>query len=630
MLRGLSLDPGQRFASMEELIARLASPPIARRWAVRAAALLVVLGLGALASRELLAGRQALCSGAEQRLAGVWDVAIVRRVESAFTATGKPWAATSYASVKSSLDRYAREWTAMHTEACEATAVRGEQSPALLDLRMACLDRRLSKLEALTALLARADTQVVEKAVAAVEQLSPVAACADLAALTAAIKPPSSPALRAQVEALRHRLDQAKALQDAGKYAQGQPIAAAAVTEALRLPYRPIQAEALLRLGAIQLETDASTGESTLMDADWAAEASGDDELAVQTKSHLTFVVGFRQGRTEEGHRWARWASALLERVGDHGLLTAHHLNNLGAVYFTEGKYAEAVDHFRRSAELKEQLLGPESHDFAISLGNLGLAYTRLGKHQKALECFHRAIAIDEKALGAHHPTLANNLANLALLNVELGDYSQGVAYAQRVLEVLGAASDSGTDASVEALDVLGRAYARQGNYPEAIHHYERALAIRKKLNGPQSPSYASLLVASGHVYLEQRNLARADSSFREALGVFEQAHGPQHPEVARPLAGLGRLSLVRGKPALASSVLERALPLTRGTEPDALVAAEVRFLLAQALWQTQREPRRAIELAEQARRLYERAGLALKATEVDRWLARRLPQLRG
>ena len=48
-----------------------------------------------------------------------------------------------------------RSWLAMYRDACLASA-RGEQSPDLLDRRMACLDRRLAQMRARTALLRRA------------------------------------------------------------------------------------------------------------------------------------------------------------------------------------------------------------------------------------------------------------------------------------------------------------------------------------------------------------------------------------------------------------------------------------------------------------------------------------------
>jgi hypothetical protein len=105
----------------------------------------------------------------------------------------------------------------MRTDACRATAVRGEQSPALLDLRMRCLDRRLGQVRALARVFAGADRAMVTRAVGAVDALESLDGCADAEALTAAMPPPSSPSLRAWVDAAHGRLDRVDALREAGQ-----------------------------------------------------------------------------------------------------------------------------------------------------------------------------------------------------------------------------------------------------------------------------------------------------------------------------------------------------------------------------------------------------------------------------
>src|SRR5207244_289931 len=109
-----------------------------------------------------------------------------------------------------------------------ATA-RGEQSAELLDLRMACLDDRLAELRAKAELFARADAQVVEKAVSAAGALGGLEACADARALRQRTPLPSAER-RTKVQAVRAQLAAARALLDAGKFADGlaraRPIAA--------------------------------------------------------------------------------------------------------------------------------------------------------------------------------------------------------------------------------------------------------------------------------------------------------------------------------------------------------------------------------------------------------------------
>src|SRR4029078_10393173 len=105
----------------------------------------------------------------------------------------------------------------MRTEVCRAS--QGEsQKRELLTLREVCLDRRRGQLQALTTLLAeRSDPGVVDKAVTAVAGLYPVAACADIEALTARVRPPEDPALRARVAALQPRVDRLEAPSTPGK-----------------------------------------------------------------------------------------------------------------------------------------------------------------------------------------------------------------------------------------------------------------------------------------------------------------------------------------------------------------------------------------------------------------------------
>ncbi len=91
--------------------------------------------------------------------------------------------------------------------------------------------------------------------------------------------------------------------------------------------------------------------------------------------------------------------------------------------------------------------------------------------------------------------------------------------------------------------------------------------------------------------------------------------------DVAFPLTGLGEASLGMGRPAAAIEPLERALAirLTRAGEANEL--GETRFALARALWDANRERKRALTLARQARVDYARGDQA-KQAEIAEWLA--------
>jgi hypothetical protein len=175
VLRGLDTEPSRRHTDVSALLAALAAIPTRRRRRRLALALTVVaLAVAAYTYRWFvlrdLAERQGLCAGADHHLAGVWDPERKDTVRKAMLATGLAYADDAWSRVAARLDDYTAAWTAAHTEACEATHLRGEQSPALLDLRMACLHRDLSEVRALVGVLADADADVVERAGPALSQ----------------------------------------------------------------------------------------------------------------------------------------------------------------------------------------------------------------------------------------------------------------------------------------------------------------------------------------------------------------------------------------------------------------------------------------------------------------------------
>jgi len=280
LARGLAFDPAARFPSMDELLAALSRDPAAARrrlWGIAAAvAVLLVAGLGL---RELALRRARVCAGGEAKVAELWNPERKAAVHTAFRATGLPFAEGTWTGVERALDRYAEGWAGMHREACEATRVRGEQSEALLDRRMFCLDQRLRDAGALIDLFSHADGAVVEKSVAASADLPALASCADLSALNARVPPPTDPKVRQAVRKIGQEVAVARASAAAGRYAVGLDPARRAAAAAEKIAYPPLRAEALVVRGGLEERTeDFAAARATLHDAWWIAEEGADDE----------------------------------------------------------------------------------------------------------------------------------------------------------------------------------------------------------------------------------------------------------------------------------------------------------------------------------------------------------------
>ncbi len=256
LARGLAADPSDRYPSVDALIVALRDDPDARRrvsWrragiGVATAALLAVAVAGWAKSGAF----HDPCEHPERQLAGAWDEGVRGRVRAAFLGGGRSYAEGTATRVGTILDRYAGSWARMRGEVC--VAARGDaHRREILGLRDACLERRRDQLQALTTLFAeKPDPQVLDRAVSAAAGLYPVAYCADTEALTARVRPPEDPALRARVAELQPRVDRLEALYRAGKYKDGIALGEELLPAAEALHYAPLHAQVQFRLGQLR------------------------------------------------------------------------------------------------------------------------------------------------------------------------------------------------------------------------------------------------------------------------------------------------------------------------------------------------------------------------------------------
>ena len=668
--RGLALAADQRHASMEDLLAELAVEPRRPRAAWIAGPIAVALTAGVVAALFARGGGQErqLCTGAAARFASVWNPRRAGEMKRAFAATHLPYGPDAASSVASVLDGYQARWVAMHTEACRATRVRGEQPEKVLELRMVCLEERLKDVRALVELYARADPAVVETSVAAAYRLADVAACADLPALTAVLPPPSDPAVAVHVSELRDRLARARAHKESGKFAEGIALARPAASAARSIGYRPLEAEALLVEGELEQRSgDRAAAEATLMQAIYAAEAGKHDLVAASAWTTLVFLVGYEDARYARGIELARHATAAIERLGGNGPIEGNLEKALGAIDADQGHDQEAIRHFERAVSLFERALGPDHPSVITAVDNLGMALAAQGQRDRALELHRRALAARERTLGGQHPAIARSLENLGNDLEARGDSRQAEELHRRALAILERTVGPEDPEVATVLTDLGNSLRSQGRLAEALEIHQRGLALGEKVFGPENPTFAAQLVNTGtllkllgrldealahqrraaaiyakllgpdhprvaytwltmgDVHLERGHPRQALAEYRRALPILEKARGEGHPEVTSALISIGQAELALGHPGRAIEPLERALAALVPSDAPSDRGA-TRFLLARALWEARRDRAQARSLAAAARDDYARSGtgFAAQLAEVDRWLAGR------
>jgi tetratricopeptide (TPR) repeat protein len=625
VLRGLTTAPADRWPSMDALIEALAHDPAQarRRWLAVGGALVGVTTL--LVGWRGLEHRSRVCQGAREQLVGIWDAAGRQTTHDRFAATGMPYAENAFRTVARVLDRYTEDWAAMHTQACEATRVHGAQSEELLDLRMQCLSDRRQELRAVAGLFTRADGQVVERAAQVMSGLGRIEDCANTVALKTPVRPPADPATRARLDAVRRQLADARALEGAGKYSAGLPLAQAAAAEAHAIEYRPLEAEALFRRGRLEHKTARDeAAEETLVEAAAAALAGHDDVQAARSWTELVMLIGSAPSRSAEAHRWELIADASVARAGGDELRgdLAFARSN---VFYTQGKYDLALGADQRSLAFYERALGPDDPRVPRVLTGLGADLGSMGRSDEALTYYDRALTLFEQQLGPDHPDVALPLLNSALMLSDRGRFDESLIRLRRALDIRERALGRDHPRVAAALCSLAEVLERLGRYDEATAAARRALTIFEAGSGPDSDDVAWALNRIGEIRLEEGAFADALAQYRRSLPMWEKAFGPDGTKVAYALTGMGRALIGLRDARGAIPPLERARKLRERSPGEPMLVATTDFALARALYEAGGDRVRARALAEEARAGYRNVGPGWRKqlAEVEAWLGR-------
>jgi tetratricopeptide (TPR) repeat protein len=660
--RGLASDPGDRYPSMDALLAQLSADPRRRvRTAIVAVVLVALVADGAFVAFGGGESRQ-LCSGAEQKWVGIWDAPRARAVQQAFSTTGKPYASAAYNEVSRGLAAYRSGWIAMHTEACEATRVRGDQAEDLLERRMLCLDARLRDARALIDRFTTADAATVERAPLAIGALGDFAPCADAQVLSSELPPPADPATRARVSELRGELAALKAENPTGG-ARDRMAALVAATAATH--YLPLEAEARLEQGVVETAAgDADAAAAAYEQAVWAAEAGRADEIAAsawtglmesrraQARNEDALALAPRVtallarfggndeiegalhtvrasilsdlNRVDEAQAEAERARSVLERrFGAGDLRVAEAFHALAGVAAMAGHQDDARAYYERELAIKRQVFGDDHPAVASVLIDLSFQQSMKGNYLDALATLARARAVYERAVAPEHPALARVAHKLGINYAALGQFDKAVAEFRRAVAIGEVAYGKEHPTYASSVMSLGDALEGLGRYDEALALLHQALSIFERRFGFVHGRVATCLELIARALVAKGRLRDGRAAELRAIELYEQVFGATTTQLRQPLLALGDIDNELGAPARAVAPLERALAL--GPDTDPAVYAEVQWCLGRALVDSHLDVTRGLALVRTARAQFEkedRTRAALNA--VDTWLRQR------
>ncbi len=207
----------------------------------------------------------------------------------------------------------------------------------------------------------------------------------------------------------------------------------------------------------------------------------------------------------------------------------AHLLIRLGYYLWQRGEYEQVESLYQFALAIREQKLGTEHADTAISLAHLAFFYNDEGKYKQSEFLYQRALPIYEKVFGLEHQETAIILNNLALLYASQGKYEQAEPLYHRALVIKEHTLGPTHPSTATTLNNLAGFYRHQGKYEQAEPLYQRALAIRERVLGSNHPDTATSLSGLAGLYRYLEKYEQAELFYQRALAIRERTLGPDH-----------------------------------------------------------------------------------------------------
>ncbi len=566
--RALSDDPSDRFESMGVLVRALERPSSKRprrRYGLVAGG---VIALAAAAAAVFIATskRGIDCDGEPAMWQTVWNRDRAELLKREHAGDKRNHVETTLAKIISTLSTRGDHWVGARRSVCSSTHDSGNQSEALLDIRMSCLATNLRDTDAAVAvLLDNANPESLDGALSVLGRLADPTDCENT---SSRVKPlPNQPELREAIEAVRDRISQARALHGANQLDKAKEATEGLLDAARQTSRDEIVADALTMEATMSAaHGNHKRAEELLIEAATRAAHAGDDELLASVHILLIGVVGVSQRRLEEGLVWAKAAEtdmAALEAT-NHALV-ADRLRELGDAYLFAGKFDRGIDLVEQALEAETKARTREHIEVAGHLSRLGAAERQRGKYDAAAERLNEALTILERVVGADHPEMARPTANLSGVKRLLGDYEESAVLGERALALLESAYGKEHPDVATALALLGHTKLRLERFDEGREDYRRAMKIRAK-HGDDPDDRARLLGYLANADILEGKHADAVALYRQVLKSRLTKLKPDHPSIgsirfnlATALVGAGRIDEGHSELVLAQQITQKA-----------------------------------------------------------------------
>jgi len=278
------------------------------------------------------------------------------------------------------------------------------------------------------------------------------------------------------------------------------------------------------------------------------ARSGGNQRVAAAFLSNMGAVYDTLGRRAEALNSFL--ASLSINRKVDDLWGLGADLSNVGVIQLHMGQYGDAMTNLEEALTLHRNLGNRRGQ--AAALSNIGLIHQNLGRYEKALSYYDRALALKKETGDRRGVGLV--LSNIGVIHHNLGQYETALEHYRQALAIHQDIGDRRGEA--KALSNMGLMHNNLGNYEEALEHYEKALTIRRLIGDRRGEG--GDMANIGLAYHNLGDYNKALTHYNKALAIH-RAVGDRRGE-GRDLSNMGMLFDNMGDHEEAAGFLRQSL----------------------------------------------------------------------
>ena len=211
----------------------------------------------------------------------------------------------------------------------------------------------------------------------------------------------------------------------------------------------------------------------------------------------------------------------------------ASSLQSIGNVFLFRGNYNEAIKQYNLSLELYRTLMGDSSRYVALSLMNVGIASNSMRKYDIALDYYKKSIEIFENIYKTdNNIDIADVYNNMGVSYENKKEYELALDYYRKALKIRNAIYDyKHQDVATSYCNIAG-VYDALGEYKSAIENYQKSIEIFKVARGNNHPDVALAYNNLASTYFNMDDYTNAKIYFELSLQILSRVLPSDHPEI--------------------------------------------------------------------------------------------------